>query len=243
MKINKLTLNQKYLRRRILELSHELHTSHIGSCVSAIDLIDVIYEVKKNNEKFILSNGHSGVALYVILEKIGMLEKPSLNKFHVHPDRNAQLGIDVSTGSLGQGLPIAVGMALAEREKKVFVMLSDGECAEGSIWEALRIADDSELSNLYIVINANGWGAYDAISIPSLVRRFKGFVSSGQVSTINGHNREQILKALKTDNNCSPRIIIAKTSSDQFPFLKGLDAHYYVMTDDDYKEGMEILKG
>lgn len=241
MKINKLTVNQKYLRKRILDVSHESHTSHIGSCVSAIDLIDAIYEVKKDDERFILSNGHAGVALYVVLEKNGKLDKPSLNQFHVHPDRDAALGIDVSTGSLGQGLPIAVGMALSDRKKKVFVMLSDGECAEGSIWEALRVADDQELSNLYIVINANGWGAYDAISTPKLIRRFKGFVGD-QVRTVNGHDRNQILSALKTDKTDGSHIIIAKTTSDQFPFLKGLDAHYYVMTDEDYQVGMEVLK-
>ncbi len=241
MEISKLTPNQKYLRTRILEVSHEAHASHIGSCVSAIDIIDAIFEVKKKDERFILSNGHAGVALYIVLEKRGLLEKPSLSKFHVHPDRDAEVGIDVSTGSLGQGLPIAVGMAIADRKKRVFVMISDGESAEGSIWESLRVADDQKLSNLYILVNANGWGAYDAVSTPRLIKRFQGFVE-GPVSIIDGHNSEEILKALEEDNTQGPHVIIANTSSSEFEFLKDLDAHYYVMTDEDYNHGMEILK-
>ena len=178
MNIKNLKPNQKYLRRRILEISHQAHTSHIGSCMSAIDLIEAVYDVKEKDERFILSNGHAGVALYVVLEKKGLFNKPSLEKFHVHPDRNAKLGIDVSTGSLGQGLPIAVGMALADQRRKVFVMVSDGECSEGSIWEALRVAEEKRLANLYIIINANGWGAYDPISVSDLIRRLKGFCSN-----------------------------------------------------------------
>lgn len=241
MEISKLTPNQKYLRTRILEVSHEAHASHIGSCVSAIDIIDAIFEIKKKDERFILSNGHAGVALYIVLEKRGLLESPSLDKYHVHPDRDAEVGIDVSTGSLGQGLPIAVGMALADRKKRVFVMISDGESTEGSIWESLRVADDQKLSNLCVVVNANGWGAYDAVSTSKLVKRFKGFVES-QVSIIDGHDPKQILETIKMTNANSPHIIIANTSSNEFSFLKGLDAHYYVMTDEDYQNGLEILK-
>ncbi len=238
MKINELTSNQRKLRHRIIEISHEAHASHLGSCLSAIDLIDAIYEIKGKDEKFVLSNGHAGVALYVILEKKGLMSQPSLNQFHVHPDRNIELGIDVSTGSLGQGLPIAVGMALADRSKRVFAMLSDGECAEGSVWEALRIADEMKLSNLCIVINANGWGAYDAVSFPRLVRRLKGFTDN--VTEIDGHNTKQILEALNTKVS-GIQVIVANTNSDQFSFLKGQDAHYYVMSQDDYEQAKELL--
>lgn len=240
MDIKKLTPGQKYLRRRILEVSHEVHMSHIGSCLSAIDLINAVYALKKKDERFILSNGHAGVALYAVLEKKGILDKPTLKKLHVHPDRNSELGIDVSTGSLGQGLPIAVGMALGNRKKRVFVLISDGECAEGSIWEALRIAEEEKLSNLYIIINANGWGAYDPISMPKLIRRLKGFVSN--VHLADGHNLSQILSLLRRKNTVGPNVIVAKTDSDQLPFLKGLDAHYYVMTENDYKQACDLLE-
>src|SRR6185369_8330334 len=111
--LKKLTKEQKRLRKRIIELSHSSRLSHIGSCLSVIDLIDEIYSSKKPNEKFILSNGHAGIAWYVILEKYGFLPEKKIKNLNIHPDRNLKHDIHVSTGSLGQGLPIALGMALA----------------------------------------------------------------------------------------------------------------------------------
>ena len=148
MKIKKLKIEQKQTRKRILEISHASKLSHLGSCLSAVDLIDAVYQVKERKEKFVLSNGHAGVALYVILEKHGLVDGQSLERLHVHPDRNPDLSIDVSTGSLGHGLPIAVGMALADRKRFVYCTISDAETNEGSIWEALRIASEQKLVNL-----------------------------------------------------------------------------------------------
>ena len=122
-----------------------------------MDLIDAVYRVKRPDERFVLSNGHAGIALYVVLEKHGLLTQGQTERLHIHPDRNPRLGIDVSTGSLGQGLPIALGMALADPTRNVYVLVSDGECAEGSVWEALRIAVDRDVKNLRIIVNANGW--------------------------------------------------------------------------------------
>lgn len=236
--IKNLTKDQKKLRMRILDISFRDKASHIGSCLSCVDLIDAIYQVKKKNDKFVLSNGHAGVALYTILEKNKLLKNPNLNDFHVHPDRNIKIGIDVSTGSLGQGLPIALGLALANRKNNVFCILSDGECTQGSIWEALRVAQEQKLGNLTILINANGWGAYDPISIPILIKRLKGFTH--ELKIINGHKIKDIIKALENKKNI-PNVIFALTTSDQLPFLKGQDAHYYVMKDEDYKISKEYL--
>src|SRR6266498_2327336 len=133
--IKNFSREQKKLRKRILEISHDLHFSHLGSCLSAVDLIDAIYSIKKSKDKFILSNGHAAVAWYVVLEKYGYIkDKQFYKKLHIHPDRNPKVDIHVSTGSLGQGLPIALGMALSDRKTTIYCMLSDGECAEGSIW-------------------------------------------------------------------------------------------------------------
>lgn len=239
MDINKLTKNQKNLRQRILDISFEANGSHIGSCLSTIDLIDGIYEIKKAEDKFVLSNGHAGVALYVVLEEKGIIQVANLENFHVHPDRNLEFGIDVSTGSLGQGLPIAVGMALANRERKVFTILSDGECTQGSIWEAIRVAYEQKLGNLMIFINANGWGAYDPISIPDLINKLKGFCPNMKI--INGHNPVEIEDVLESNHLPYPLVVLAKTRSDQFPFLKGQDGHYHVMTEDDYHLAKELL--
>ncbi|EKE14752.1 MAG: hypothetical protein ACD_12C00312G0009 [uncultured bacterium] len=231
--------NQKRIRKTLLGMINHNHVSHIGSCLSAIDIIDTIYLVKDKREKFILSNGHAGAALYIILEKYGYLKNPDLSKLNVHPDRNPKIGIDVSTGSLGQGLPIALGMALADRSKNVYCMISDGECTEGSIWESLRVIHDMNIYNLKIIVNSNGWGGYGPISRKDLIKRFKGF--GYNLFLINGHKTSEIIRALKAKNS-KPVVIFAKTSSEQFNFLKGLDAHYYVMNDNDYQLAIKKLK-
>jgi transketolase len=237
--IQSLTTEQKSTRRRILEISHQKNWSHLGSCLSSVDLIDAIYKVKNKDEKFILSNGHAGVALYTILEKNGFLKGSDIEKLNVHPDKNPELGIDVSTGSLGQGLPIALGMALSDRNKNVYCLISDGECAEGSIWETLRIARDNKVNNLKIIVNANGWSAYDAVNLNSLINEFKGF--GYNVLEINGHDMDSIIKALGEIKERGQVLIFAKTSVNQIPCLEGLDAHYYVMNDEDYKEALNLL--
>ncbi|HVA96926.1 MAG TPA: 1-deoxy-D-xylulose-5-phosphate synthase N-terminal domain-containing protein [Candidatus Acidoferrales bacterium] len=237
--LKKLTRDQKKLRKRILKISHESRLSHLGSCLSAIDLIDTIYKVKKKDEKFILSNGHAGIAWYAVLEKYGYIQDAnSIKNLHVHPDRNTQLDIHVSTGSLGQGLPIALGMALADRKRQVYCMLSDGECAEGSIWEALRIAVEKKVTNLKIIINANGWSAYDKVNLTYLSKRIKafGFI----IHKVNGHDNNHILKKI-TIGQTSPTVLYAYTTVEQFPFLTGQDAHYYTMTDEDYTKAKKLL--
>jgi transketolase len=238
--IQSLTAEQKKTRQRILEISHQKNLSHLGSCLSSIDLIEGIYKIKNKNEKFILSNGHAGVALYAILEKNGFIKNLDIENLHVHPDKNSKLGVDVSTGSLGQGLPIALGMAIADKAKNVYCMLSDGECTEGSIWESLRIASENKVSNLKIIVNANGWGGYDAINLSFLIKRFKAYEYN--IKEIDGHDVSAIAEALKFTKEDGQTVIFAKTSTDQFSFLKGLGAHYYIMNDDDYKEASDLLR-
>lgn len=235
----KFNSNQKILRKRLLTIINDVHTSHIGSCLSVIDIIDAIYQIKNKNEKFILSNGHTAAALYVVLEKYKYIDQANLTNLNVHPDRDKLKGIDLSTGSLGQGLPIAIGMALANRKKNVYCLISDGECAEGSIWEALRIIHDQKIINLKIITSVNGWGAYDPIDAQNLFNRFKGF--GFNLIKVNGHNQEQIHKTL-TAKYTKPTIIFAKTVSEQFPFLNDQDAHYYTMKEEDYQLAMKILK-
>lgn len=239
LNIKSLSEDQKITKQRVLEISYESHLSHIGSCLSAIDLIDGVYKVKKQDEKFVLSNGHAGIALYVILEKNKLIQKDDIKKLYIHPDRNEKLNIHVSSGSLGQGLPIAVGMAIASPKKRVYCMISDGECAEGSIWEALRIAKDKNVHNLKTIVNYNGWAGYDETS-SSLTKRFSGF--GYEVKKIDGHDAKSIDDALKSTPQNKPSIIFAITRSDQFTFLKGQNAHYHMMTQNDYEEAVRLLK-
>lgn len=199
--------NIKKLKRRILEISYGLKLSHLGSCLTALPIIYEIYQHKKGDEKFVLSAGHAHLAHAVVMEHYGIIKdaEQNIRDLGIHCDRAG--GCDVSSGSLGHGLPIAVGMALSDRNKNVYALISDGECAEGSIWEALRIADEQKLMNLYVYLNWNGFGAYKEI-----------------------------------DPKYLPEVNLRPTRVDELPFLKGLDAHYKTMTEEEYKQALEILK-
>lgn len=224
-------------RRRIIELSYEADTTHIGSALSSVDIIEAIYSVKKIDEKFVLSNGHAAAALYVVMEKYGLLSEPSIKDLGVHPDRNLDLGIEVSSGSLGQGFPIAVGMALANREKNVYCCVSDGECAEGSIWEAMRIASNEKLTNIKLVVNANGYGGYKEVDTNQLASAMQSF--GWNLVEVDGHDLDGLTAALRL-KTIKPVVVFAHTRVDELPFLSGLSAHYYKMTSEDYKLALDI---
>lgn len=187
--------------------------SHIGSCLTASNPIEAIYKVRKDDEPFILSNGHAGLALYCVLETWckGNAEK-LFDQHGVHPNFDPEHGIWASTGSLGHGLGIAVGYALSNRSRLVYVMISDGECAEGSIWESLRIAYDQGLTNLRIVVLCNGYSALGKVDVDLLDQRLHAFMPV---------------------DNC----LIIKANLFNYPeFLQGLEGHYHVMSDKDYDE-------
>jgi len=202
------------LERRIIDISYKLKLSHISSCLMAVGIIDEIYKVKAKDDIFILSNGHAGLALYTILEKYEGHNAEKLTLKHgTHPNRDLKDGIHFSTGSLGQGLPIAVGMALANRKRNVWVLISDGECAEGSIFEALRIATENRLENMRIMLMANGMGAYGKIDLEYLRHRILTFYP----------------------------MLIVETNMFKYPdFLNGLEGHYCVLTEEQYKEVIKI---
>jgi transketolase len=197
------------LKKRILDIAYKYKLSHLGSYLSSIDIIDEIYQKKKPDDIFILSSGHAALALYVVLEKYeGKDAELLFNKHGGHPHRDEDNGIYCSTGSLGLGITIAVGRALANPKRKVYVLLSDGECAEGSVWEALRFIYDQNIKNIEIYVNINGYAAYDKINTEYLTNRLNSFL---------------------------PNINIRYTSVNQYPFLKGINAHYHVMSEEDYK--------
>src|SRR3990167_542902 len=194
------------LKRRVLEIKYKQGENHIGSCLTAVPIIARIYEKMGKNDKFILSSGHAGVALYAVLEKHGLLPKGIAERLESHPKRNIKYGLWASTGSLGHGIGIAVGMALTLRGE-IYCLLTDGECSEGSVWEALSVAEQENLSNLHIFINANGWGGLYDIDVDKLEERLKLF-------------------------NLDIRVI--RTNSD-FGEFKGIDAHYKSLTQKQYE--------
>lgn len=172
-----------------------------------MDIIEDIYATKAKEEKFILSCGHAGLALYVVLEKYGYGDaEEMLNVCGIHPDR-AHPAMNCSTGSLGQGLPIALGMALADRSKNVHVLMSDGESMEGTLWECANVIRKYNVKNLKIQLNYNGYGAYDEISLENIM-----YI-----------------------NEFFPDITIHRTAVqmlNEVPFLEGLSAHYVTATKD-----------
>ena len=157
-------------KRRIIEISKKLGHNHIGSSLTALAIIEEIYKTKRPHEKFVLSNGHAALALYVVLNPKDDEALPIKENFHA--DRS---WCDCSSGALGHGLGIAVGMALSNRMANVYCLISDGECAEGSIWEALRIAQEQSLSNLKVYVNANGWASYQDVNLNLLEQRLATF--------------------------------------------------------------------
>ena len=237
--IQNLSPLQKQLRRRLLDVIYREKQSHLGSCLSALDAMVAVYAIKQPEDKFVLSNGHAGVALYVLLEKEGLLDLSSFEGLHIHPDRSSKRGIFVSSGSLGQGLPIALGMAMADHRRVIYCMISDGECAEGSIWEALRILVEQQVKNLKLIVNVNGWAAYRPLLPGTLKAQFEGF--GLRALEVNGHSLTELQGALQ-DCQGGKSIVFARTEVEQLPFLHGQDAHYYVMSAKDHEKASEMLK-
>lgn len=226
-------------RERIIKMTYKARATHLGSALSCVDIIEAVYQIKRKEERFILSAGHAASALYAVLENHGYILRPNLAQLGVHPNRNLKIDIPVSTGSLGQGLPIAVGIALANRKYHVYCCISDGECAEGSISEALKIGSENSLKNLIILVNANGYAAYRKTHVKRLEFEFLSY--GWDVIKVPGHNIKKIKKAIQTPK-LRPTVIIALTKVNHFPFLKGLDAHYYKMNKDDYLLALKTLK-
>ena len=211
----------KSIADRILEISYKNGLSHIGSCLTALPIIEEIFKLKKQDEKFVLSCGHAALALYCVLEAYGGKNAEEIFKHHgVHPDFCRDCGLDCSTGSLGNGLPIAVGMALADRSKICYAIISDGECSEGSIWESLRIAEEQGLNNLKVYLNFNSWGAYKFIDTDYIFNQ------------IEVHN---------SFSKCKVNIRVQKEL--RIPWLLEQEAHYKVLDEKEYKKCLEILKG
>ena len=206
------------LHKRLLKLLYEHNEEHVGSCFSCVDIIDNIFTNKGKEDIFILSNGHAAYALYSVLEKYyDHINADNLVYNHGgHPNRDEENHIYASAGSLGMGVMIAVGRALANPERVVHTMISDGESTEGSVWEALRYIEEMNVKNIEVHVNANGYACYDEMDIDYLERRCRAFL---------------------------PRIHFHRTTEQTFPFsfLKGLDAHYMKISESQYKQATKAL--
>ena len=140
------------LKRRVLEIAYKHNLSHLGSYFSSLDLIDKIYQqMNLQSDIFILSSGHAAVSLYAVIEKYYNIDAEQLFLKHGgHPHRDEKNYLYCSTGSLGMGLTVAIGRAVANPKQMVYCLISDGECAEGSIWEGLRYVYENNIKNIKI---------------------------------------------------------------------------------------------
>ncbi|HUX14871.1 MAG TPA: hypothetical protein VMW52_00265 [Phycisphaerae bacterium] len=191
-------MDRQAIGRRIIELCQRHGLCHLGSCFSCLPILLDLYE-RHGEDVIILSNGHAGVALYAVLEARFGFDAEELVQHHgVHPRHDPERRIYCSTGSLGMGLAVAVGYALAGRP--THCILSDGECAEGIVWESLAFAATVPNLPLAVHVNANGWSATAAVDVERLEWRLKAFW---------------------------PRVRLWRTSNQPFP--DDLAAHYAVL--------------
>lgn len=251
------------IRRIIIEQSRRAGVGHIGSALSVADIVSALFgQVIKvpspghpERDRFILSKGHAALALYAAFHLRGWISQDELDTFcadgsrlGVHPE-HALPGVDFSTGSLGQGLSFGAGAALAARHqrscRRVFVLLSDAELNEGSVWEAVMFAAHHKLANLIAIIDWNGQQAFgytrDVIDQSRITERFTSF--GWDAHNVDGHNASKMVELMRGFNTTdgAPHVLIAHTT-----FGKGVSFmerqikwHYSPLSDQDYAQASQ----
>lgn len=191
---------------RLLELTTQNKLGHLSSTLTTFPILEYVFKHKKSADRVVLSNGHAGLALYTILEKeYGHDAQKMYEDFGIHPYRDTDRHSYASTGSLGSGILLAVGMAMGDRSNTVHCVISDGESHEGSVWEALSFIQRQKL-DVKIYVNMNGFCAYDTIDKDYLRTRLKAFL---------------------------PDIKIFETRVPKFDKIDGLKGHYHVISKED----------
>ena len=251
------------IRKIVLEQSKRAHVGHVGSALSIVDILACLYDGilripaldDLDRDRFILSKGHAALALYAVLHLKGWIDEKTLNSFHsdgtllgVHPEC-ALPGVDFSTGSLGHGLSFGVGAALAAQmqrsNRRVFVLISDAECNEGSTWEAVMFAAHHRLSNLTAIIDLNGQQALgytkNVLALPDMPGRWNSF--GWNAREVDGHDGAALHEALVDDKSGSsmPHVIVARTIFGKgVSFMENqIKWHYLPMSDEQYTLAMK----
>ena len=223
------------IRRHGIEMTHLSGGSHIGAILSVADIIAVLYsKIMKydannpkweNRDRMILSKGHAGAAIYAAIAESGFFDVEELKTHYANGSRlsghvsHHLPGIDFSTGSLGHGLSAGAGMAFAmkkdNKNSRVFVVLGDGECNEGSVWEAAEFANHFRLNNLVAIVDHNKMQSMDycdkTLEVTPMAKRWEAF--GWNVIELDGHNHSELINALKDTqtNTTKPTVIIANT--------------------------------
>lgn len=255
-------------RLRILEVARQVGAAHVAPAFSCVEIVDALYNrVMRPDDVFIMSKGHGCLAQYVVLEELDQLGahldsycQPG-GRLGAHPDYAPDLGIHASTGSLGHGLGIAAGQALAERIKgaaspaRVFVLLSDGECQEGSTWEAAMVAANLRLDNLVALVDANDWGGMERMSeaFPtlngsesSLAAKFTAFGWAAW-NAYDGHDCAREISGAARYKSPKPRALVCYTAKGKgVSFIEQGQPlwHYRSPNDAEYEQAVrEIMEG
>lgn len=273
MKITKVDALAEKARKIRIDLLQEVYygkSGHIGSSLSCADILAVLYFNEMNidpqdpkaesRDRFVLSKGHASEALYATLAERGYFQKEDLITFrHIdsplqgHPDMNKVPGVDMTTGSLGQGLSAANGMAIASKIDKqgfrVYCLMGDGELEEGQVWEAAMTSSQYELDNICAIIDCNGLqltGKIEEIKSlnhESIEQKFRSFGFNTIV--IDGNNIESIMQAFSIAERTKgmPSVIIAKTIKGKgVSFMENNNEwHGKSLSDEDYKKALEEL--
>lgn len=252
------------LRKKIVRLVYQGRDGHIPSSFSIIDILTVLYSDflkfdPKNptwteRDYFILSKGHGCVALYVTLHEHGFLTDGDLEGFcrsggilGEHPDCNKVPGLEASTGSLGHGLPFAIGIALALRirgmKNKVYVLVGDGECHEGTIWEAANVGNNLQLGNLCVIVDWNG-SAAQLMPRDDLPAKWRAF--GWKTLVVDGHSDDELRQAFASvtfSEVGTPSVIIGRTVKGKgVPLLEGHGMwHHRIPNEEELKLIMESL--
>lgn len=253
------------MRQALLEMTNNVGV-HLGSSLSCLEIIATLYFLKmrhtpyrsdwKDRDRFILSKGHAAPALYVVLAEAGYFPKEELktirrcnSRLQGHPDLRTP-GVDAPSGSLGQGLSIGIGMALAAKMRgsrsKTYVLMGDGECDEGQVWEAVMTAAHLRLTNLVLIIDRNGWQLDGRTEeIKKMIPLQAKLTSFGwQAYTTNGHDIEKILEALDfADHADLPTAIIARTKKGNgISFLEDTNqGHKLRLSEEQYLAALKEL--
>jgi transketolase len=261
MELEKLQEIASEIRGRIIANSHKTKTPHLGSCLSCVDILVAVYfhslridpdkPRDPDRDRFILSKGHGAAALFQVLAMRGFYPESMMDNygedggiFAEHPPTPDHLaGIEAATGSLGHGLPIGLGMALSARiqkqDYKVVALLSDGECNEGSVWEAAMMAAAQKVDNLMVVIDFNKWQATgrseEILALAPLVDKWRAF--GWDACEINGHDMGQLIDVLTKEKNSDgkPVAVIAHTVKGKgVSFMEDDNNwHYRIPTEDE----------
>jgi len=257
------------IRKNILEMAYTAgsSSSHFGGALSITEIISFLFshqmKIKRGDpnwsdrDRFILSKGHACLAYYAALCETGFIDKSELKTFEKddsnllgHPVINKKLGIDFSNGSLGMGLSLGIGVAIALKKNKkinnVYVVLGDGECNEGSVWEAAMAAPNFNLSNLFVVIDKNNFQQTgtnkEIMNTENLNKKWESF--GWDTIEIDGHNIEEIYECFNSKNiSNKPKAIIAKTIKGKgFSFSENNnDWHHAVLTKTLYEKAKKEL--